>query len=59
MEGFLVDVGLLLVAVFEYAVWEQFDYDEWIAETVRIQGDYVSGMEDLKNILINAVNVCI
>lgn len=45
-----MDVGLLLVAMLKNTVWEQFDYDEGVAETVGVQWDYVSGVEDLREI---------
>lgn len=48
VQRLLVDVGLLLVAVAEDTVRQQLDYHEWVAETVRVEGDDVAGMEDLR-----------
>lgn len=44
VERLLVHVGLLFVAVGKYPVGQEFYYDERVAETVRVQGYYISGM---------------
>lgn len=49
MKRFLVHVRLLFVAVSENPVRKQLDYYERIAETVRIQRDYITGVQNLQN----------
>lgn len=44
----LVHVGLLLVAVGEHPVGQQLDDDEGVAEAVRVQGDDVARVQDLR-----------
>lgn len=55
-----MDVGLLLVAVLEDAVREEFDYDEGVAEAVRVQGDDVSSVQNLQeNVVFNVLALSI